>query len=88
MTDDALKQQIKQLIVETLNLEDIQPDDIADDQALTDSGLGLDSIDALELVVQIEKRFGLKLENSEDAKLALRDVNSMVAVIRRYQTAS
>ncbi|MFA5258051.1 MAG: phosphopantetheine-binding protein [Opitutales bacterium] len=87
MTDEQLKQEIKELIVETLELDDISAEDISDEQALMDSDLGLDSIDALELVVQIEKKFGIKLENSEDAKTALRSVNSMVEQIRKHNSA-
>ena len=84
MTDEELKTQIKELIVQTLELDDITAEDISDEQALMDSDLGLDSIDALELVVQIEKKFAIKLENSEDAKAALHSVNSMVEQIRKY----
>jgi acyl carrier protein len=81
MSDD-LESRIKQLIVDTLELEDIKPEDITNDQPLMNSDLGLDSIDALELVVQIEKQFGIKLENSEAAKKALASVSSMAAQIR------
>ena len=80
---DGLEQQIKELIVRTLELDDIAPEDIADDQHLIDSDLGLDSIDALELVVQIERTFGIKLESSEDAKTALQSVSSMAEQIRK-----
>lgn len=83
---DNLELSIKELIVKTLELKDIQPEDISDDQPLMDSDLGLDSIDALELVVQIEKTFGIKLESSEAAKAALKSVSSMAAMIRECQT--
>jgi acyl carrier protein len=82
---DNLELRIKELIIKTLELKDIQPEDISDDQPLMDSDLGLDSIDALELVVQIEKSFGIKLENSEAAKTALKSVSSMAAMIRECQ---
>lgn len=84
MSDD-LELQIKQLIVKTLELDDIKPEDITNDQPLMDSDLGLDSIDALELVVQIEKTFGIKLESSEAAKEALKSVSAMAAQIRSHQ---
>lgn len=56
--------QIKELIIDSLGLEDITTDDIADDMALFgDDGLGLDSVDALELGLAIQKKFGLQMEN-------------------------
>jgi acyl carrier protein len=84
MSDD-LELRLKQLIIKTLELDDVKPEDIADDQPLMNSDLGLDSIDALELVVQIEKNFGIKLESSEAAKAALESVRSMAAQIRACQ---
>ena len=70
------------VIVDTLELEDIKPEDITDDQPLMNSNLGLDSIYTLELVVQIEKTFGIKIESSEAAKEALKSVRSMADMIR------
>ena len=63
-----IQDQLKEIIVETLNLDDVTPESIESDQSLFESGLGLDSIDVLELVVRIEKEFGVKIENSESAK--------------------
>lgn len=83
---ENLELQIKQLIVKTLDLKDIRPEDISDEQPLMDSDLGLDSIDALELVVQIEKTFGIKLASSEAAKAALKSVSSMAEQIRACQS--
>ncbi len=77
---------LKQLIVETLNLDDISPEDIQSDQSLFETGLGLDSIDVLELVVRIEKEYNVKIENSETAKKALQSVDSLAAYIQE-QTA-
>ncbi len=66
----ALRQQIKKLIVEALSLEGTQPGEIGDDEPLFDDGLGLDSVDALELVVVFEKHFGIRIDgqaiNPED----------------------
>jgi len=84
MSED-LEFSLKQLIVKTLDLDDITAEDISDDQPLMDSDLGLDSIDALELVVQIEKTYGIKLESSEAAKEALKSVHSMAEQIRACQ---
>jgi len=65
-----LKHQIKELIISSLELEDVKPEDIADSAPLFREGLGLDSIDALELGVAIKKKFGVKLsaENADNKK--------------------
>lgn len=65
---DELKQQIKETIISSLQLEDVTPADIVDDEPLFGEGLGLDSIDALELGVALKKKFGVKFsaENSEN----------------------
>jgi len=63
----ALEKEVAQLIVEALNLEDIKPEDINPEAALFREGLGLDSIDALELALAISKKYGFKLQ-SDDKK--------------------
>ncbi|MCL1812431.1 MAG: phosphopantetheine-binding protein [Treponema sp.] len=67
---DNVKQQIKELIVKALELEDIRPDNIVDSEPLFGEGLGLDSIDALELSVALKKTFGVKFsaENADNKK--------------------
>ena len=65
---DKLIQELKKEIIEALNLEDMEPDDIDADEALFGDGLGLDSIDALELIVLLEKNYGIKIENPKDGK--------------------
>ncbi|HEY1793651.1 MAG TPA: phosphopantetheine-binding protein [Opitutaceae bacterium] len=80
---DPLTAKLKQLIVETLRLEDISPADIPDNEPLVGGGLSLDSIDALELVVRLEKEFGIKIASSEEAKRALASVASLSAYIRQ-----
>jgi len=85
---ETLEQRIKRLIVDTLNLTDVDPGDIDDDQPLMGSDLGLDSIDVLELVVSIEKEFGVKLSSSEAAKEALSSVRSMARQIRTQQASA
>ncbi|WP_448564097.1 phosphopantetheine-binding protein [Thalassotalea ganghwensis] len=73
---------IKSLIIETLDLEDISVEDIDSDAPLFVDGLGLDSIDALELGLAIKKRFGVKLDaNSEETKKHFASVNSICAFI-------
>ena len=66
MDNEDLKLQLKALIVESLVLEDVQPEDIGDDLPLFGEGLGLDSIDALELAIAIERRFGVKIESDDE----------------------
>lgn len=83
---DPLTDRIKQLIVETLKLEDITPEQIKDDEPLIGSGLALDSIDALELVVKLEKEFGIKVASSEESRQALASVASLAAFIRSRST--
>lgn len=78
---DELKRELKELIVSALGLEDIEPEEIKDDQPLFGSGIGLDSIDALELVVSLEKRYGIKIGSSEESKQALKSVDSLAALI-------
>ena len=68
---------MKKQIIEELNLEDIQPDDIQDDTPLFVEGLGLDSIDALELVVLLEKYYGVKIKDAETGKEALYSIQTM-----------
>ena len=67
---EKLKQQIKELIISSLELEDIKPEDIVDSQPLFREGLGLDSIDALELGVALKRKFGVKFsaENADNKK--------------------
>lgn len=79
---DPLHTRLKRLIVETLKLHDLQPDDIRDDEPLIGSGLNLDSIDALELVVSLEKEFGIKITSSEESRAALASVAHLAEFIR------
>lgn len=81
MTDPLLAK-LKILVVETLRLEDVAPADIPDDEPLIGGGLSLDSIDALELVVRLEKEFGIKIASSEESRTALASMSSLAAYIR------
>jgi len=79
---DPLIDRLKHLIVETLHLDDVAPDEISDNEPLVGGGLSLDSIDALELVVRMEKEFGIKIGSSEEARRALSSVKALAAYIR------
>ena len=74
---EALETEIKDLIISSMSLEDVRPGDIDSAAPLFNEGLGLDSIDALELVVSMEKTFGVGVPNSEVASKALQTVNSL-----------
>jgi acyl carrier protein len=78
----TLEQEIKQLIIDCLDLEDICPEDIVSDEPLFVEGLGLDSIDALELGMNVQKRYGVKLDaNSADTKQHFASVKALEAFI-------
>ncbi len=83
---DPLVPRLKALIVSTLKLDGVHPDDIPDDEVLVGSPrFGLDSVDALELVLALEKEFGVKIGSSEESRQALATVNSLAAFIRSHQ---
>ena len=73
--------ELKDLIVETLNLDDVEPSEISDSEPLFGAGLELDSIDALELVVSLEKKYGIKIGSSEESKAALESVSTLADLI-------
>ena len=84
----ALKQDIKRLMVENLMLQ-LKPEEIPDDQPLFGPGsVGLDSVDALQLVVALDKAYGLKIADSEAAKRALFSVVAMAAAVAAHQKSS
>jgi len=73
---------IKQLIVRALNLQDLRPDEIETDAPLFGEGLGLDSVDALELVVAIEKEFGIQTESHEIGKEAFASARALAVFVQ------
>ncbi len=80
---DSLTLRLKNLIIATLKLDGARPEDIPDDEPLIGSSrFGLDSLDALELVLAIEKEFGVKIGSSEESRAALGSVNTLAAYIR------
>ncbi len=83
-----LKERIKQLMVENLMLQ-VTPAEIADDLPLFGPGsLGLDSVDALQLVVALDKNFGLKIRDPEAAKQILQNVNSITEAVSQHTASS
>jgi acyl carrier protein len=86
---DMLKQEIKRLIIDALDLEDTQPEDIADDIPLFgDEGFGLDSIDALELGIALRKKYKVQLEaNDAGNREHFRSVNSLAQLVKAQTQA-
>lgn len=78
--------ELKKDIVESLNLEDVKPEDIDADAPLFGSGLGLDSIDALELIVLLEKKYGIKMKDPQKGKEVFKSVNVMAKFIADNRT--
>lgn len=79
---DALIDQLKGEIIEQLNLEDLKKEDIDSDAPLFGEGLGLDSIDALELIVLLEKNHGIKVANPADGKKIFQSIRTMAEYIQ------
>ncbi len=83
-----LQLEIKQMIIETLDLEDIEPGEIIDDEPLFVDGLGLDSIDALEIGLALQKCYGIKLKaDSEDTREHFASVNALAALIESQRAS-
>ena len=81
-TTPELEQDLKIMIVDVLNLEDISPDEIESENQIFGTGLGLDSIDALELGIAIQKRYGVKIDSqSDDVRTHFATVRNLAAFI-------
>ena len=78
---DELIAKLKQQIIDELSLEDLTPDDIQDDEPLFGDGLGLDSIDALSLVVVLDREYGIQIDDPEQGKDILFSVKSIAKYI-------
>lgn len=78
---ENLKKDLKRQIIEVLNLEDLTVEDITDDAPLFGGEIGLDSIDALELIVMLENVYGVKLNNPEVGKQVFHSINSLATFI-------
>ncbi|MBV4486317.1 acyl carrier protein [Pseudomonas sp. SWRI153] len=84
----SLVRDIKLLIIDALGLEDIGPDDIGDEQTLFGEGLGLDSVDALELGLAIQKKYGIKIDaDAKDTRNHFTSVASLAAFVTAKQPA-
>jgi len=83
---ETLIQNLKEEIIDVLNLEDMQPADIDENAPLFGDGLGLDSIDALELIVLMEKNYGIKLQDPNQGKDIFRSIKVMAEYIAANRT--
>ncbi len=88
MDAQDVRQQLKQLMVSELNLEGKSPDDIDDAQPLFGEGLGLDSLDALQLAMSIEERFGVRIPEGDEARPIFASVNALVEHIMRARAVA
>lgn len=81
-----LKLQLKKQIIEFLNLISVKPEDIKDDVPLFGEGLGLDSIDSIELIVLLNREYGIDIKDPKEGRKVLVDINTMVAYIEKHRT--
>jgi acyl carrier protein len=86
METSELKLQLKKQIIEFLNLTDLTPEDIKDDAELFGEGLGLDSIDSLELIVLLNREYGITIKDPKEGRKVLIDVNTMADYIQEHRT--
>ncbi len=82
---EELIEKLKVQIIEQLNLEDMEPEDIDPEESLFGEGLGLDSIDALELIVLLEKEYGIKIQNPKDGQKIFFSIKTMAEFIQKNQ---
>lgn len=77
--------ELKESIIKALNLEEMTPEDIDTEEALFGDGLGLDSIDALELIVLLEKNYGIKLANPAEGKAIFKSIRSIAKYVNEHR---
>ncbi|HEY9113501.1 MAG TPA: phosphopantetheine-binding protein [Bacteroidales bacterium] len=82
---EELIEKLKVQIIKQLNLEDVKPEDIDPEEPLFGGGLGLDSIDALELIVLLEKEYGIRIENPKDGQKIFFSIKSLAEFISAHQ---
>ena len=83
---ENLIKELKEEIIKTLNLEEVRPEDIDENAPLCGEGLGLDSIDALELIVLMEKNYGIKLQDPNQGKEIFKSIVTMAEYVQKNRT--
>lgn len=83
---ENLIRELKEEIIKTLNLEEVRPEDIDENAPLFGEGLGLDSIDALELIVLMEKNYGIKLQDPNQGKEIFKSIVTMAEYVQKNRT--
>jgi len=85
MDNKELKEQLKSQVIQFLNLTDLTPADIADDTPFFGDGLGLDSIDSLELIVLLKREYGITINDPKDGRKAFTDINALAAYVEQHR---
>lgn len=83
---NELKQELKEKVIIALNLEDVSAEEINDDDSLYEDGLGLDSIDVLELIIILDKDYGIKITQPEEGQAIFQTINTMAEYIEKNRT--
>jgi acyl carrier protein len=86
MESTQLKQQLKKQIVEFLNLTSVKPEDIKDDEPLFGEGLGLDSIDSIELIVLLSREYGINIQDPKEGRKVLMNLNTIAEYVTQHRT--
>lgn len=88
MNKEELSTEIKGLIIEAVNLQHMTPESIKNTASLYQDGLGLDSVDILEIIVAIENKYGVKVPNAESGKKAFQSIDTIVDFILAQKSAT